>query len=285
MIDMATNEQTLKWPNALRWGVIGFIIYGVVMSGAIALMRRGDLAVVFGTSKTDEILALALLVASLGTALGQRNLPVSPRTFRNFLIWNATGLSVFALVMLGLHKLAGAQALKALSLSATIALWVGLVLFFFAIVGLLHVAAAHTRIHLLTEDQHEAILDRVRALSYGLFAAAAIGLTLVVMSLAGPGGPLPPMTALFMVGVLIVVRATLGLAMRPLLDELSRALGRETGSSAFYLITIIGGGWSILAQLGFVPAPAPLDWLTLLTVTMFAASFIAAGRHGLLKSR
>ena len=62
-------------------------------------------------------------------------------------------------------------------------------------------------------------------------------------------------------------------------------MSRETGNAAFYLIVVIGGGWAILAHLGFVPAPAPLDWLTMITLTMFAASFIVVGRRGLLKRR
>ena len=119
-------------------------------------------------------------------------------------------------------------------------------------------------------------------MTYGLLAIAAMGLTLVVLSLAGPGGPLSPLAALVAVLVLIVIRATLSFKTRPLLDELSNTIGRETGVGAFYLILIIGGGWSILAQLRFIPALAPLDWLTLFTVVLFAASFVAAGRRGLL---
>ena len=282
MINMATDEKRLKAINALRWGAIGFIIYGSVMLAGIAVLHRDNLAAVFDSAKTDGILALGLFVASLASAFGQRNLPVSPRTLRNFVLWNVVGLSVFALVMWGLHAFVGGAALKTSSVSATIALCVGLVLFLLSSVGLLHVAAAHTRLHLLTEEQHEAILDRVRALSYGLLAVAAMGLTLVVMSLAAPAGPLSPTIALVLVVVLVAIRATLSLATRPLLDELSRTITRETGCGAFYLIVIIGGGWSILAQLGFVHALSPLDWLTLFTVTMFAASFIAAGRRGLL---
>jgi hypothetical protein len=49
------------------------------------------------------------------------------------------------------------------------------------------------------------------------------------------------------------------------------------------LIVAIGGGWSILAHLCFVLAPTPLDWLTMFTLIMFAASFIAVGRRGLLQ--
>lgn len=280
---MATNEHIAKGRSALGWAAIGFAFYGAVMSGAIALLHRGGLPAVFASRATDGILAAALFAATLVTGLGLRNVPVTPRSFRNLLIWNGVGLTVFALVIGGLRAFAGGAALKALGVSATIALWVGLVLFFLAVVGLLHVAAARTRTHLLSAEQRETILDRVRALSYSLLAVAAMGLTLVVLSLAGPHGPLSPLIALVCVIVLLAIRATLSLATRPLLDELSKTVGRETGSGAFYLIVLVGGGWSILAQLGFVPAPASLDWLTLFTVALFTASFVAAGRRGLLK--
>ena len=279
---MATGDHTRKGRNALTWLAIGFIAYGLVMSAAITLLQHGGLPDALKSPKTSAILALALLLASLMSGFGQRNVPVNSRTFGNFLIWNGAGLSVCALVLWGLHSSAGGAALKALTLSAAIALWVGLVLFFLAAVGLLHVIAARARPRLLTVEQSDAILEKTRAMTYGLLAIAAMGLTLVVLSLAGPGGPLSPVAALVAVLVLIVIRATLSFKTRPLLDELSNTIGRETGVGAFYLILIIGGGWSILAQLRFIPALAPLDWLTLFTVVLFAASFVAAGRRGLL---
>jgi uncharacterized membrane protein YidH (DUF202 family) len=279
---MATVEHGQKWRNARTWFAIGFITYGLVMSAAITLLRHGGLREALGSPGTVAILALALSVASLMNGFGQRNLPVNERTFRNFLVWNGVGLVIVAAAMWSLHSSAGGSALKALNLSATIALWVGLVLFFLAAVGLLHVLAARARPRLLTSEQSEAILERVRALTYSYTAMVAMGLTLVVLSLAGPHGPLSPPAALAAVLVLIVIRATLSFATRPLLDELSKTVAREAGSGAFYLVLIIGGGWSILAHLGFVPALAPLDWLTLLTVAVFVASFIAAGRRGLL---
>ena len=44
----------------------------------------------------------------------------------------------------------------------------------------------------------------------------------------------------------------------------------------------MGGGWAVLAHLDFAEAPAPLDWVTMLTVLMFVASFIVLGRRKLL---
>ena len=121
-------------------------------------------------------------------------------------------------------------------------------------------------------------------LPYSLVVIAAMGLMLVLLSLAGPAGPLSPGVALAGVAVLLGIQAGLTLVIWPRIDELSQTLSRETGNAAYYLIVIVGGGWAILAHLGFVPAPAPLDWLTMLTVIMLAASLIAAGRRGLLQT-
>jgi len=281
---VATDGHKPKWRNALAWAAIGFLLYGFTMLAGITLLHHGGLAAVFKSRETDAILLLALLVATGMAGLGQRNLAVNQRNFRNLLIWTWTSVGIFALVMWGLGTFVGRPWLKAMSVSATIALWVGLVLFFLAILGLLHVMAARTRTQLLTEEQSEAILERIRALSYGLLGVAAMGLTLVALSLVGPGGPLPRGIALASVLILLVIRVVLSFAIRPMLDELSKTVSRETGYGAFYLIVVIGGGWAILAQLHFAAAPAPLDWLTMLTLAMFAASFIAAGRRGLLSA-
>jgi hypothetical protein len=82
--------------------------------------------------------------------------------------------------------------------------------------------------------------------------------------------------------VLIAVLTALGIAAWRLSDELGRTLSREAGNMAFYLILLLGGGWAMLAHLGVVAAPAPLDWLTLFAVLLFVASFIAVGRRKLL---
>lgn len=62
---------------------------------------------------------------------------------------------------------------------------------------------------------------------------------------------------------------------------MDRTLSHETGSLAFYLVLGLGGGWALLAHLGFAAAPAALDWLTLFIVLLFAASVIAVARRNL----
>lgn len=110
----------------------------------------------------------------------------------------------------------------------------------------------------------------------------ACGLLLVALSLAGPGGVLPPLVSLAGALALIAVMVALGVATWRLSDELARTLTSEAGHVAFYLIVILGGAWAMLAHLGIAAAPAPLDWLTLFTVLMFAGSILAVARRKLL---
>jgi hypothetical protein len=177
----------------------------------------------------------------------------------------------------------GKVSLSAIGVSATIALVLGMVLLVFAILGLLRLAAAHAPGSALPPEETDANLELGRARLYSLIVIAAMGLTLILLSLARPGGALTPTITLVAVLVLLGIVTVLTFAVWPLLDELSRTMSRETGNAAFFLIVVIGGGWSILAHLGFVLAPTPLDWLTMFTLIMFAASFIAVGRRGLLQ--
>jgi hypothetical protein len=198
-----------------------------------------------------------------------------------FFISIVVAFAIFALIKRGAFT--GTVSLSAIGVSATIALVLGMVLLLFAIVGLLRLAAAHAPGSTLPPEETDANLELGRARLYSLIVIAAMGLTLILLSLARPGGALTPIVTLVAVLALLGIVTVLTFAMWPLLDELSRTMSRETGNAAFFLIVVIGGGWSILAHLGFVLAPTPLDWLTMFTLIMFAASFIAVGRRGLLQ--
>jgi len=206
-----------------------------------------------------------------------------PPAIVHFMMSIVVGFAIIALIKT--FGFTGTRTLSALGVSATIALGLGAVLLLFAIMGLLGLAAAHAPGAAPPPEEMDANLERGRPRLYSLIVIAAMGLTLVLLSVVGPGGALSPTIALVSVLVLLGIAAGLTFATWPLLDELPRTMSRETGNAAFYLIVVIGGGWVILAHLGFVLAPAPLDWLTMFTLIMFAASFIVVGRRGLLQSR
>ena len=170
-----------------------------------------------------------------------------------------------------------------MSISEWVAAVLGCVLIFFALMGSFALASAHSGANLIeNEEAADQLRERGRLHLYSLAWMLACGLSLIGLSLAGSGSLLSPAPTLAGVLLLIAVAIALSIAVWRLMDELDRTLSQEAGNIAFYLILLFGGGWAMLAHLGFVPGPAPLDWLTMFTVTMFAAAFIAAGRRKLL---
>jgi len=69
------------------------------------------------------------------------------------------------------------------------------------------------------------------------------------------------------------------------MDELMRAVTRDCGEIAYYLLMLIGGGWAVLAHLGYAANITMLDFVTLNFAALLVASYIANGRRGLLKTR
>jgi hypothetical protein len=273
------------WRNALIWAAVCFVFMGLFMFGVVTLFRRGGVGEVLKSGEQIVIVVGSLIFSTALVGFAKRKSPISLRSLRNYLIWNVLAMATFALIWWGYVAFDGKLSLSKLGVSARIALFLGLALIFLASQGFLMFAAAHTRGRLLTEAQTETLRDQGRASIYSWIVVVAQGLTLILLSLAGPGRVLSPGIALAGVLVLLTLRIALSFAVWRLLDELSRTLARETGHAAFYMVFFIGGGWEILAHLGFVRAPAPLDWLTILIVITFVASFIAAGRCGLLEER
>ena len=281
---MAKREPAPDWRNALSWAAMVFVFIGAAMAGVISLLRPGGLGSVLGSAPDLARVTAALILGTGLVTLGQRKVPFNPANLLRFVLWCGLAIALVLVIKAGLDAMAGRLHLNAMGLSARIALFIGLGLLFFAVFGLLMLAAAHVYGRLLTPEQGETLLENRRVTILSLIAVTAMGLTLILLSLAGPGGVVPP-AALAGMLVLIGVRITLSVAVWRRVDELSKTLSRETGHAAFYLVLGVGGGWAILAHLGFAPAPAPLDWLSLFTVILFAAGFISAGRRGLLSSR
>jgi len=108
---------------------------------------------------------------------------------------------------------------------------------------------------------------------------------LAVLALSAPDGPIAPA-----IGLTVAVIASTGLVWASLrilrdMDELLRSVTRECGEIAYYLLLAIGGGWAVLAHLGYSPSMRMLDFITLNYVLLLAASFIASGRRGMLRMR
>ncbi|SOD56098.1 hypothetical protein SAMN06296416_108174 [Pseudoxanthomonas wuyuanensis] len=277
---MATDRSTSQWRNFAVWSAAGALFYVLAVWGVFSLVSDDSVSAMFRSKEVAALVGLGLLFSMACVGFSSRKRPVSLRTLRNFLIRDGAAVVVCLLVMWGLGTVAGAGTLGA---SEWVAAVTGAVLLFFAILGILVTASAHTGADLIDDPMAgNDLRERGRLIIFSFVWMAACGLLLILLGLAGPGGVLSPVAALAGALVLIAVLVALGIAVWRLNDELDRTLSHEAGNLAFYLVLALGGGWAMLAQLGFAAAPAPLDWLTLFTVLMFVASFVAVGRRRLL---
>lgn len=277
---MTTDEtRSPKWRNVLTWAAASFAALLGYSVATAAFLQEGPVSPLSGAGPAIGIMLASTLVGSAVVGLSYRRVPFNGRNFVAFV-----ALSALAIGMMLTFRwlLADRVSLEAIGVSAWVALIFGLVLIAVAIMGLLTAAAAHVGLGLLRPEQAELFLEQGRVLPLSLVVIAAMGLKLVLLSLAAPGGPLAPGMALAGVAVLLGIEIGLTRMIWPRIDELSQTLSRESGNAAYYLIVTGGGGWAILAHLGFVPAPAPLDWLTMFTVIVLAASMIVVARRGLL---
>lgn len=282
---IANDEPAPKWRNLAAWSGVGAGFYVLTVWGALLLNGKGvgaTLDAMFRSSALAATLGLGLIVSMAAFGFSSRKRPLSLRTFRNSLIWYALAIGSCLLVVRGFSAFARAGALRS-GASDWAAAIIGSTLVILAFLGTFATASAHTGAGLIDDEAAaEEMRERGRLFLYSFIWMAACGALLIVLALAGHAGLLSPAAALAGALALVAVLIVLGIAAWRLNDELGRTLSLETGHMAFYLILALGGGWAMLAHLGFVAGPAPIDWLTLFIVLMFAAAFIAAGRRNLL---
>lgn len=137
----------------------------------------------------------------------------------------------------------------------------------------------------LNVENAEELKEQRRMLALSACGMVSWGLMLFVLAASGPTGALPALTALGILGALLAAVLALAAAQWRLMDELLRRTSSEGGNFAYYLTLLFGGGWALLAYLGFVAGPGHLDWITLISVATLAGTFIAAGKRGLLNPR
>ena len=284
---MANDEPVPQWRSFVTWGALGAVGYIVAVWGGSSLLNDKSIGeLVYDLLRSKQlaaILGLGLIVATAVAGFTSRKRPVSLRRFRNFVIRDAVVLGAFMLFLWGVGALARAGVLGTMGASERVAAGTGAILVFFAALGTFVTATAQTSANLIDDElAADDMRERGRLFLCSFAWIAACGLLLIVQGLAGPGGVLPPPTALAGALILVAILAVLGFVTRRMSDELVRTLSYESSAMAFHLVLVFGGGWAMLAHLGFVAAPAPVDWLTLFTVLLFAASFIAVGRRKLL---
>lgn len=194
----------------------------------------------------------------------------------------AAGGLVVTKPLVGLYK---SGALGAVGPSELVAALIGvlyLLIAFALAVGLLSPAIGAK---FLNVEQADELREQRRVLTYATISTAAMGGSLAVLALAGPGGVVSPSAALAAALALLAGSTILTVFQWRHMDELMRNVTTETGNLSYYLVLLVGGGWAMLAHLGFARAPAPIDWLAMLFGLVLVASFIATGRRGMLVPR
>ncbi|MAM37612.1 MAG: hypothetical protein CL949_03690 [Erythrobacter sp.] len=169
-----------------------------------------------------------------------------------------------------------------LSTSAEIAGLVGLI---YIVAGLAVMGGAllpKAGAKLLNVEDADELRELKVQLIYSSIGMAAFGLALLIMALSGPGGWIAPTMGATLTIALIALGMMLSKFMNRHTDELQQALSRDAMALSFVLVGLIGGGWAILAHAQLSPAPAPLDWLTLVAATLLVAAFWESGKRGML---
>lgn len=185
----------------------------------------------------------------------------------------------------GFMELVDGQALGALGPSREIAGLVAILYIFTSIAVLAGVVAPRAGATFLNVEDAEELREQKFQLAASGMGMIAAGAALLVAALAAPIGPIAPTIALIGFAALMIVAVLASIASHRRQDELMRAIGRETGALAFYLVVLVGGGWSLAAHLDFTTGPAPLDWLTMFWGIMLVAAFAVIGRRGMLTMR
>lgn len=134
------------------------------------------------------------------------------------------------------------------------------------------------------EDADEVREMQAQFVTSGL-AMLLWGVALLGLALAAPVGPLAPPVALVIGAGGLLIGLWFAFKAYRAADELMLAMNLEASAITYMLVLALLGGWGMLAHLGYIAAPQPLDILTGCYVLALAATFIAVGRRGMLTIR
>lgn len=174
-------------------------------------------------------------------------------------------------------------AVGGLDTSATIAALVGVLYCVIAVGMLLGTASPGVGAKFLNVEDADELREQQRILLYSGTALLLWGAALVALAMAAPDGPVPQGLALVICAGGLLVGAIMSVMVYRASDELMLAVNLEAGAISYGLVFAVVGMWAMLAHLGLVGAPQPLDLLSLFYGLVLLASFIAVGRRGMLK--
>ncbi len=177
------------------------------------------------------------------------------------------------------------DAVGGLSTSSEIAILVALVYFLTAVAVLAGLLSPKLGAKFLNVQDAEELREQSSLLLYSGGAMALWAAALAALALTGEGGPLAPEPVVAGAVIALVAGAWLALKAYRFSDELMSAVNLEATALSYLVTFVVLGGWAILAHAGMAIAPAPLDMLTTFYAVVLAATFVAAGRRGMLNQR
>lgn len=209
--------------------------------------------------------------------------------WRKLLLQLGGGLVFGALVGYGAGSLAGgfaeARGMEYLPLSVGIAGLVAVI--YIMIAGIVLAGASSPALGARILNVEDA--DEVREMKAQFVTAGTAmllwGAALLALALAEPAGPVAAPVSLAIGAGGLLTGTWFAIRSYRSYDELMLAMNLEAGAISYGLVLVVLGGWGMLAHLGYLGAPQPLDILTGCYVLVLLASFIAVGRRGMLMPR
>jgi hypothetical protein len=135
----------------------------------------------------------------------------------------------------------------------------------------------------LNVEDAEEINEQRASLVPSAIGCVLLALGLAALALSGRDMLLAPATglAIFLATIAPGIWASLRAARAA--DELMRAMMRDSAAGSFYALFVILGAWAVLAHLGYMPAPAMLDIVTLMYALTLLVCFWIIGRRGMIR--
>jgi hypothetical protein len=138
---------------------------------------------------------------------------------------------------------------------------------------------------LLNVVDREDLADQRAILAGSAVSCIALGLALMLLALAGPQSEVSNVLAIGALAFAMILTTAITMLQWQRYDELMRGISLEASTFmagiAFPVIVL----WAAFAQTGLAGPIDPLGLVALLAGSMLIASFIAAGRRGLLLPR
>lgn len=138
---------------------------------------------------------------------------------------------------------------------------------------------------LLNVEDADELREQRSMLLLSSYALALWGAALIVLALSGDDALFASTPALMIAAALYALGIYVAARSYAHCDELMTAVNREAAMWAYGLVLTFLGGWSAIAHAGYLPGPQPLDVLSSFYSMVLIATFIAAGRRGMLKVR